>query len=162
MNKVKKTILTTLSILISAWIIYAQHNASAQPHEAVQKAADQEGIQLQETAITHLEDDFAYTLYYTEDSYGFALSEKKMFGWKVVNFVEGLPITEALANNGYSFSNGIMHGIVTSFVSSVEVGNHGSNMQSVPGHNLRVWYNVNVTPEDVERIKFFDQDGGEF
>ncbi|MFD2638697.1 hypothetical protein [Piscibacillus salipiscarius] len=162
MKKVKQTIITTLTILLSAWILYGQLNASSQPHEAVEKAAKKEGIHLNETAITHLEDNHAYTLYYTDDSYGFALTEKNMFGWKVVNFIEGLPLTEALANYGYSFSNGVMHGIVTSFVSGVQIGEQGSNIQNVPGQNLRVWYNVNVTPEDAKSIKFISKNGLEF
>ncbi|WP_277674173.1 hypothetical protein [Piscibacillus halophilus] len=164
MGKVRNTLIFTFFVAGSIWVLYMQMTTSSEPYQAVEKAADKEGVDLSDTVITHLVDDCAYTLYYTNDSYGFALSEKNLFGWKVVDFVDGLPLDKSLANQGYAFSKtfGIIHGIVDSFVEHVQIDGSDSNISHIPGENIRVWYNVNVTPDDAEKVKFIDRDGSEF
>ncbi|RPF53917.1 hypothetical protein [Aquisalibacillus elongatus] len=154
-------------LLISAgtfYMIYLQFVASVNPNDAVERSIQKGKIDAQDIVVTHLEDDYAYTLFYNEDSYGFAKTEEFALGWRVVDVVDGLPFDQSLANEGYLFDKaiGMVHGLVDSVVEKVNVGEEGSNITHIPGQDVRVWYNVGVSQEDTEQVKYVGENDIEF
>jgi hypothetical protein len=165
-------IFSGIILLIVGLMIYFDWNernsSFATPREALDNVKNP-SFEVEEVIDERMHEaqDYAYVFFYSKVGEGihYILSEfeKGKYGWRYVDMFGGGVITQDNANGGLyvgDAESGIIHGLATSDVSTVRLGQLEAELIPLDEKDMKIWIFFKPTSQDMEnKIEFINKDG---